>query len=118
MITSHGVDAWSLSIAVDGDVETLKAPELTDAVARRFGGGYRTSEVIGPARNGGQKGFVSAVLLTFQCWEWLPDLSTTSVLDMTLRPTSPLEQELSTAVLRFKDGLRGSGNPVTNACTL
>ena len=109
---SDGARGWSISIALDGDLSFGGGVSDADtAAAQLFDGGFRKSEVVDPARNRGQRGAVSAVLLSFAAVS-LPSFSTVAILRMGMEPAQPFGKPSAEGGLRFQDGLQGSGQPV------
>ena len=120
-LASGGVQGWSLSIGLSGDAEL--ASVTTDGTgAAPFpdgfrSGGFERTEIVDPARNGGKNGVVSAVVLSLEPNAHLRPVGTESVLKLDVLLSSPSKRELS-AALSFKDGLTGTGQPVSNLLTV
>ncbi len=108
-----GAQGWSFSIAVDGAASLANVTTGGTTVDALFDGGFKKTEAIDPAKNGGQRGAVSAVVLSFTNPVVLPASGTESVLDITLQGVVG-----DSGDIRFQNGLRGSGQPVTNAVTV
>lgn len=120
----QGVQAWTLSIAAEGDLEVAGATVdgTTADLAERhpFGlrqGGFQRTEIVDPT--GGSigepqgHGVVSATVLAFSEAVMLPARGTATVLAIDLAGTRGAR-----GVLRPRDGLRGSGGPVVNSATV
>jgi hypothetical protein len=112
-----GIDGWSISVEVTGDADpvgvSFQASAAYSGYARYFSG-FEKSEIVDPVQNGGRRGAVSAVLISFQCFSWLPAQSTVSVLEIEVQSTRAQTAEPVFGELRFADGLQGSGQPVRN----
>ena len=108
------VEGWALSVALRGDAEPAAVSFRDTAGFEYFNGGFERSEIVDPAENGGQRGFVTAVILCFGHLEALPPTSTVSVLKMSLEASRPQGQGAETAELTMQDGLQGSGQPVAS----
>jgi len=120
---ANGAQGWSIAITHDSaklDIQNsggFPTIDGTDAGAL-FDGGFKKTEVVDPAKNGGKSGLVSAVVLSF-------------TLPVTLDPAKKQSIALSKYSLKagvttldppttimFMDGLRGSGQPVQNILTV
>ncbi len=122
-----GVQGWSLSIAHDtGLMSLVGAPTIegTDA-GDFFSGGFEKTETAGGRRGdgggAGQEdevgGVVSAVVLSFT----QPSTLDPSIAQSILRTTYELNSQVGLGgpgVVRFQDGLQGSGQPVANLLTI
>jgi len=119
-----GAQGWSLSIALDGDMDFGPAGVTTNGapgVDNNFSGGFKKTEIIDPnvAPNNGQRGLVSAIVLSFTEPKVLPPTGTETVLCINLVGSSaPAEGSDVSGSLRFLNGLKGAGQPVTNAITV
>lgn len=116
-----GVQGWSFSIALNGDMDFQSPTSVTTAgtsVDSFFNGGFNKTEIIDPAKNSGQKGAVSAVVLSFTLPIVFPATGTESVLDLGVNANQAQGDADITGSLSFQDGLRGSGQPVKNAITV
>ncbi len=115
-----GVQGWSLSIALDGDIDFGPHGVTTSgtSVDHFFSGGFILASVVDPGKNGGQRGAISAVVLSIPETRTLPAAGTESVLDLELVPGRPVREELVAGELRYLDGLRVSGEPVDNYLTV
>lgn len=105
---SGGVEAWSLSIAVDGGGDMLSATTAGTAADREengglFFGGFNKTQLVDPARNGGRDGAISACVLSFALGTTLPLRGTESVL--ALEVSGP---EGATSLLSAAHPLRGA----------
>jgi hypothetical protein len=109
-----GAQGWSISVAVDGALIDSLTTAGTDVDAL-FAGGFNKTEVVDPAKNAGQNGAVSAVVLSFTQARTLPSSGTSTIADLLVKGTIPDPAGL--AALRYQDGLNGSGQPVKNAIT-
>jgi hypothetical protein len=131
--TGSGVQGWSLSITHDKDSIGFDpnggGPTTSGTDADEFfSGGFNKTEVgrdRGAGRSGGgaaaddEEGFVSAVVLSFTEPRALPPSGAHSI----ARARYVLKEgfnapAVEAAGVRFKDGLRGSGQPVRNALTV
>ena len=113
-----GVQGWSLSIAVDGDASPKSATTAGTSVEKHFLGGFLKTEVVNAARNGNQKGVITALVLSFTQPRTLPPVGTESVLDIGLTADRLQDDRDVVADLHFRDFLRGSGQPIQNAITV
>ncbi|MBI4604565.1 MAG: hypothetical protein HY721_21595 [Planctomycetes bacterium] len=127
-----GVQGWSLSIAHDKDLIGFDpaggAPTTAGTdVEEFFSGGFTKTEPARDTGAGGRgwggsddgDGFVSAIVLSFTEPRALPPSGAHSV----ARARYVLKEGFAAsgveaAGVRFQDGLRGSGQPVTNALTV
>jgi hypothetical protein len=131
---ADGIQGWSLSISHDADLmDVIGAPTIegTDA-GEFFSGGFEKTEAVGGAGGGaggrsrqgrgagasdGDEGVVSAVVLSFT----QPSVLDPAIAQSILRTTYELNHEVGIrrpALIRFRDGLRGSGQPVSNHLTV
>ncbi len=131
----QGVQGWSFSIGftpasgsdlllVDASVEGTRAAPVPDGL---WNGGFEKTEVVNADDpiNNGQQGAVSAVVLSFTMPIVLPN-GTSSVLGLTTEGTVPAEDDggepsgggASEGSFSFRNGLKGSGQPVNNVLTV
>lgn len=120
---SGGVQGWSVSVEVFGplDVTEVTTANTSGALAPdgRQSGGFEQTEMADPANNGGRKGGVSAIILSFGQPIVLAVPGTESILALTVQPTEPPgADETVEGSLGFRDGLRGIGQPVPNVLTV
>lgn len=119
-----GVQGWSFSIEVTGDVDITDATTAGTsggpAPDGKQSGGFEKTEVVDPAKkqNGGRRGAVSAVVLSFTMPITLDNPGTESVLALTVAPVGEVGEEPVSGKLQFVDGLVGSGQPVNNVLTV
>ena len=88
-----GVHGWSLSIALDGDIDFGPHGVATSgtSVDLYFSSGFILASVVDPGKNGGQRGAISAVVLSIPEARTLPAAGTESVLDLELVPGGPVQ---------------------------
>jgi hypothetical protein len=118
---TDGVQGWSFSIAMDGDIKFTGPDSVTTAgtaVDALFAGGFNKTEIIDPAKNSGKNGAVSAIVLSFTQDRHLKTTGTESVLDLGISANGPQGEADIVGSLTFLDDLRGSGQPVKNALTV
>jgi len=70
----------------------------------------------GPLRGAGPQGqgAVSSVLLGFLGFDPLPPASASTVLALTIEPTEPVSERPQSVRVAWRDGMQGSGHPVSN----
>jgi hypothetical protein len=113
-----GVQGWSLSLGVGGDVTLVSATtEGTVGAEVAQGGlrntGFEKTEVVNPELNGQGQGAVSAVVLSFTLPIVLPPTGSAVVLKL------GVEGALGAAgTVSGVDGLVGAGQPVDNVATV
>jgi hypothetical protein len=122
-VSGDGVQGWSFSIEAFSNINiqavTTAGTSGGPAPDGRQSGGFEKTEVVDPARNANRRGCVSAVVLSFTLPITLAIPSTESALKMTVAPTSePTAETPVSGSLQFRDGLRGSGQPVNNVLTI
>jgi len=116
-----GVQGWSFSVFLAGDGDVLSATTAGTAADRQENGGLWSSGFnkteYSNLRLGGSSsessGAISGVVLSLTEGTTLPPRGTESVL--ALEVTGP---EAGTSFLFLRDGLRGSGQPVSNVITV
>jgi hypothetical protein len=115
-----GVQGWSVSVGVtSGDATLVSATYAGTVAAQAESGGFASVELVDPAANAGvTSGAVEAIVLSFKKPITLPVLGTESVLDLEVKGTVPQAATPASAVLKFVDDLRGSGEPVPNSLTV
>jgi hypothetical protein len=117
-----GAQGWSLSIAVDGmGVKTATTVGTASDTVDNGGyweGGFNKTQVIDPAKNAGQQGAVSAVVLSFTTGATLPNKGTQTVLALSVEASENQGDADQTGTVKFKSGLVGAGQPVQNALTV
>jgi hypothetical protein len=116
---------WSLGVTADGCEIVAATTDGTLAAPVAQGGlsssGFAKSEVIDPAKNGGRKGAVSAIILSLIDPTTLPATggigpgcaAPNEVLRLTVSAPVP-DGPSGSCILAFTDGLTGSGQPVGN----
>jgi hypothetical protein len=122
----RNVQGWSYGVALDGAAELRSLTLDGTAAASVANGGYRDPEgcfnrtqIIDPAKNGGQRGFVSAVACSIGPYgPQMPAVGTESVYAAFFAPAAPQGEEDQIATLRFQRGLVGTGQPVDNVITV
>jgi hypothetical protein len=118
------VPHWSLGVTADGCEIVAATTDGTLAATVAQGGlsssGFAKSEVIDPAKNGGRKGAVSAIMLSLTDGTTLPATgigpgcaALNEVLRLTVSAPVP-DGPSGSCALAFTDGLTGSGQPVGN----
>lgn len=118
-----GVQGWSLSAAVNGDVTLTGVTTDGTASADVSQGGLRNtgfekSEVVDPDANNGQQGAVSAVVLSFTMPITLDSLGTATILCLSLESASAQGPDAVGGSVEWFDGLVGAGQPVANVATV
>ncbi len=115
-----GVQGFALGIQIDGEAicgaATIHGTAWGADESRSSN--FQLVECIDPAMNGGRRGVVGAIVLSFVSFEPLPPVGTFSLLDLTLEADGKQGQARKNAQLRFQDGLRGRGRPVQNQLTV
>jgi hypothetical protein len=122
----EGIMGWSYGVALDGAAELVSITFAGTAADSIPNGGYRDPEgtfnktqIIDPAKNGGQRGFVSAIANTNQMLiATLPRVGTESIYAAVFVPQASQGAEDQVATLRFQNGLIGTGQPVDNVITV
>lgn len=112
---SEGAQGWSISVSHEDDSLDLVSVTIggTDAGAA-FSGGFESTEVVDPAKNAGNAGFVSAVVLSFRKAISLDPTKAQSV----IRAQYDFVGDWQKTQIVFLDDLRGSGQPVPNVITV
>lgn len=115
----EGAQGWSISVEHRGEVLEVLSPTIegTDAAAL-FSGGFERTEAVDPARNEGRSGFVSAVVLSLLEPVGLDPARKSSVARARYRAVPGAKAENFPTLVEFRDGLRGSGQPVPNVLTV
>jgi hypothetical protein len=116
-----GVQGWLLGVRVlDCTLKSATTGGTAAAPVAEGGlwdGGFRKTDIVDPARNGGKRGVVSAIVLSFTKPATLPPANSPhDVLRMTLEEPVP-PGGCAECVLAYEDGLQGSGQPVRNGLT-
>jgi hypothetical protein len=121
------VGGWSFGVLVGGAAHVLHvttAGTAADTIAnggrRDPEGSFNKTQVIDPAKNGGRRGFISAIAHTTQDLRdpIFPPVGTQSVAVATLAPEALAGAGERVASLRFRSGLVGWGQPVANVITV
>ena len=120
---SDGVQGWSLSAKVSGEINIVGATTEGTASADVSQGGLRNTgfektEVVDPDNNDGQQGAVSAVVLSFTMPITLDAVSTASILGLSVESASAQGADAITGSITWEDGLIGAGQPVANVATV
>lgn len=121
-----GAQGWSVSVLTETCFNVNGADTAGTDVDLFFSGGFKKTEVVDPAKNSGQQGAVSAIVLSFTEKKELPPTGDALVLKVTgqidasgiagpgdttppcvVAPTDP-----------SSPGLRGAGQPVKTAITV
>jgi len=116
-----GVQGWSFSIAFDGaDLSLDTVTTLGTSVPDYYAGGFNKTQIINPddPANAGQRGCVSAIVLSFTTEANLPLVGTESVLDIEYESLVAQTDADNVGSVKFKTGLKGAGQPVQNATTV
>lgn len=114
---TEGAQGWSLSVAHDPAMlaVTTVTTAGTDA-GSAIRGGFESHEMVsGPAGTG----FISAVVLSFTKPVYLPPRGRATILRLDYRLAADTAEEgarIQTDVA-FRDGLRGTGQPINNVVT-
>ena len=109
-----GVQGFSMSIEVTGDVDVVDVTVDGTASAQANSGGFNNTSVADPAASGGRRGAVSAIVLNFTMAVVFDPVGTESILALSVAS----EAETATGRLFFASGLVGSGQPVDNVLTV
>ena len=115
---NSGVQGWAMGISVDGEASPTSATTAGTTVERLFSQGFNKTEVIIPARNRGQRGVITAVVLSFVNPVVLPPKGTESVVDIGLTTDRPQDDRDLVAKVQFHESLMGSGQPVQTGFTV
>ncbi len=111
-----GPQGWSLGLANEGiDITAVTWAGTASANVPDGGfanGGFQVAEVIDPANDDQGQGCVSAIVLSFVTPATLPPNSTQVVLKADYTAAAG-----GAATLEYRNGLRGSGQPVSNDIT-
>jgi hypothetical protein len=121
-----GPQGWSMSVLTEPCFGIQSATTSGTDVDTHFSGGFIKTEVVDPARNSGQQGAVSAVVLSFTEERELPIVGESLVLKIVGRADTSAIQGPGDAVgpclvipaESGTPGLRGSGQPVKTAITV
>ena len=115
----EGAQGWSMSVEHPGRALEVLNPTTqgTDAAAL-VSDHFERTEVVDPARNDGRCGFVSAVVLSLNAPAGLDPARKSSVARARYRTAPGAGRGEFPAVVEFKDGLRGAGQPVPNVLTV
>ncbi len=113
--TGPGITSWQLSIRTEGDVRFTDATfEDTDG-DRYYDEGFRHIEItVGD----GNEGLVSGVVLSFHSQVMLPKEGVQTIARATVTATCPAQGDLTTGLIRPRDGLIGGGLPIENIVVL
>lgn len=113
------VAGWSIGVAIDGPALVLAA--TTDGLAGGDAPAFTITEIVDPATNGGQYGVISSVILSLPPDDerTLPPLGTSSLLAIDLALDRTAVNGAGPVIgLGFRDGLRGTGQPVDNVVSV
>ncbi|MEM7263050.1 MAG: dockerin type I domain-containing protein [Planctomycetota bacterium] len=117
-----GAQGWSISVKNNGaelnevTVQGTVAADVNDDPPGIRNTGFEVTEKVDPARNEGQQGFVSALVLSFIMPITLPTNQVDTIAIATY--TATVGDAESTVELKFESGLVGSGQPVENNVTV
>ena len=110
-----GIQGWSLAVSHDRSLIGFDpdggAPTTSGTDAESlFSGGFRKTEEV---KGGGQGGFVSAVVLSFTEPAILDPTRAQSLARARYKVNEAFSaMEVESTLIQFKDGLRGSGQPI------
>jgi hypothetical protein len=119
----QGVQGWSLSIetgdcfGISAVTSAGTAGDLVILGGLRDLQSFEKSEVVDPARNNGQAGAVSALVLSLSNPVILPQVAASEVLILTGSVAADAANCRIAVVAPDGEGLRGSGEPVATAVT-
>lgn len=118
----NGAQGWSIAVGHDQsklEIQGGSFPTIADTdAAAQFSGGFQKTEIVDPARNNGMTGFVSAIVLALVEARTLdPTKNQTIARSKYVVAAGTVEADFPLQVI-FKDGLRGSGQPVQNIITV
>ncbi|MGQ9590710.1 MAG: dockerin type I domain-containing protein [Planctomycetota bacterium] len=125
-----GVQGWSISVATEPCFGLAGATVEGTAAAQEPVGyamaGFEKTEVVNPAKNGGQEGAVSAVVLSFMYGNTLPPKGAEVVLKLSgsmdcsrIDRAGDAGQPCLVRIVRpLETGLAGSGQPVQTGVTV
>jgi hypothetical protein len=108
--TGEGAQGWSIGMAAEG----LVIADITTAGTVAADAEFQVNEITtGP----GNEGAVSAVVLSFTEPITLPPLGTETIATIDVEGEFPPGETCQDALLFYRDGLQGSGEPVRNIIT-
>lgn len=122
--SESGIQAWSLSLAVDGDIDVTDARIEGTATETLLRNGFSKTEVVDPTllapgtETEQGPGAVSAIVLSFRDPVALPLRGTSTVLELGVAATRPQGEDDITGRIVWRNFMRGSGQPVRNAATI
>jgi hypothetical protein len=114
----QGPQGWSIGVRHDPLLEILQV--TTDGTSAGtlvdLEKGFLLMEIIDPARNNGQHGYVATAALPLDPPVYLPPSGASTVVSATYRGDHPSVTAVTQTLLSFDfvDGLSGSGPPVVN----
>lgn len=117
----EGVQGWSFSIVVNGQLNITSVTTAgTPGIDNNFSGGFNKTQIVDPAapENAGKNGVVSAIVLSLTENKVLPPTGTEAVLDIGVEAQAAQAEDAQSGMVQFVDGLKGSGQPVSNALTV
>lgn len=121
-----GVQGWSLSLALEGDLlltgattAGTSAADVSQGGVRN--GGFEVTELVDPSLNDQGQGAVSAVVLSFTMPVTLEPVGSVRILTLNaaanaLQPAG--EDALIEGNLLWRDDMQGAGQPVQNVATV
>ena len=117
-----GAQGWSISVTNEPQLTITKDATFptidgTDA-GKLFSGGFKKTEVVDPAKNGGKEGFVSAVVLSLTEAINLDPSKAQTIARSQYTLEAGLTSKDFPIDIMFMDGLRGVGQPVPNVITV
>ncbi len=123
---ANGVQGWSLSLALEGDLLLTGATTAGTAAADVSqggirNGGFEVTELVDPTLNDQGQGAVSAVVLSFTMPVTLDPVGSVRILslDVTANVLQPEgEGALIEGDLLWRDDMQGAGQPVQNVATV
>jgi hypothetical protein len=125
-LVQDGPQGWSISVTTDPCFNVADTTTAGSKVDELFAGGFNKTEVIDPAKNSGQQGVVSAIVLSFTLPRSLAPESDSLILKIAgkidaagLSSPGQCTPACNVDVVSpDAAGLRGSGQPVQTAVTV
>ncbi len=107
-----GISGWSMSAAFEGDIAiTVAALDGTDTEAL-YSNGFQHVEITEGA---GNRGVIMGAILSYDQKITLPPNGRSTVLKITIETPCPEPDLPASALILYRNGLVGSGEPVQNA---
>lgn len=123
---ANGVQGWSLSVALEGDLvltgattDGTSAADVSQGGVRN--GGFEVTEMVDPSLNDQGQGAVSAVVLSFTMPITLDPVSSARILTLNVEANAPQpadEEGVLAGNVVWRDNLQGIGQPVQNVATV